>query len=197
MIFTKQPFSGQEIIGHVMYGYFDMRPGWELDLETLLMEEKKWRYKDKSDEKRKGEVSNWKKGSIAKIITDTKESQVKRIRMAGKKKEVKVYKKRKEGDENTKQRRKKGEFRVLQVCTEKQNETSVLDSKNDGRKDASIEDALKQAAIKEGLTFEQYNSLYCRMLEIMNRGEQALVEDLGPNDTIDEESLTNEEYNEV
>ena len=71
----------QEIIGYMLYGYFDARKGWELNLEEQWMEEKNWKYADMVGEKQKGEVSNWNKGSIAKIISETKETQVKRIRM--------------------------------------------------------------------------------------------------------------------
>ena len=150
----------QEIIGYMLYGYFDARKGWELNLEEQWMEEKNWKYADMVGEKQKGEVSNWNKGSIAKIISETKETQVKRIRMAGKGKEVKLFKRRATVNGAKQVRRKMGEFHVLKLNTPAVQE--------EGRSEKSVESVLKRAALDEGLSYEQYTSLFQRFHNIMN-----------------------------
>jgi len=161
-------FSGQEIIGHMLFGYFDARAGWEIALEQKWMEQKKLKYKDHTEGRSKGQVSNWKKGRIAKIIMETKETQVKRIRKAGERKKVRVCKKRKNETEKT-MRRKKGEFHVEQE-QRKCDEEDVRMEKESFKEDIGM--MLKRAAIQEGLSHEQYMSLFHRMQQMMKKDEE-------------------------
>ena len=103
---------GQEVIGYMLFGYWDIRKGWEKLLEKRWMDKMNIKYKDKAGEGRKGEVSNWLKGSIAKIIMEVKETQVRRVRKAGMRKNIKVSKIRRGRKEKKNGRRQKGEFLV-------------------------------------------------------------------------------------
>jgi len=139
--------EGQQIIGYVLFGYWDSRKGWEVDLERKWMSDKRWRYKEMGGDRKKGEVSNWKKGSIAKIIMDTKESQVKRIRKAGKVKEVKILKSRK--GEVCAGRRKHGEFQV------KINHEATREDK---KEEETTEEKMRRAALRVGLSYAQFDA---------------------------------------
>jgi len=139
--------EGQQIIGYVLFGYWDSRKGWEIDLERKWMSDKRWRYKEMGSDRKKGEVSNWKKGSIAKIIMDTKESQVKRIRKAGKVKEVKILKSRK-GEVST-GRRKHGEFQV------KIKHDTTGEHK---KEEETAEEKMRRAALRVGLSYAQFDA---------------------------------------
>ena len=98
----------QEIIAHMLYGYFDARVHWEVNLEREYMRQKNWVYIDKVND------SKDKKGCIAKVISEVKVEQTRRIQQAGKKEGIYVTIKRQgplqRKDKNRK--RQKGNFFV-------------------------------------------------------------------------------------
>ena len=98
----------QEAIAHMLYGYFDKRVHWEVNLEREYMRQKNWVYMDRVND------SKDKKGCIAKVISEVKVEQTRRIQQAGKKEGIYVTIKRQgplqRRDKNRK--RQKGNFYV-------------------------------------------------------------------------------------
>lgn len=103
----KEPVA-QEIIAHMLYGYFDERVHWEVNLEKEYMRQMNWVYMDRAND------SKDKKGCIAKVISEVKVEQTRRIQQAGQKAGVYVSIKR-QGPlqrEDKNRKRKKGNFYV-------------------------------------------------------------------------------------
>ena len=113
-------------------------------------------YKEITGEPKTGDVSNWNKGSIAKIIMETKETQVKRVRKAGQWKNVKVSKVRKATQFGTKcGRRKKGAFHVEYKEDKPEGEDEEKE-KYQVTINKKLEEKMKKAALKGGMSYEVF-----------------------------------------
>jgi len=69
--------NARQVISYVLFGYFDIRPGWDTALEKEFMRRKNWVYGDKTNE------NKVKKGCIARLICEMKVEQTRRIQYAG------------------------------------------------------------------------------------------------------------------
>jgi hypothetical protein len=180
--------EGQEIVGHMLFGYWDVRKGWEKDLEEKWMRKMNIQYKEITGEPKKGDVSNWNKGSIAKIIMETKETQVKRIRKAGQCKNVKVRKVRKASQFGQKcPRRKTGSFHVeskIDDSSKKEIENvPVFINKN-------LEEKMKRAAFKGGMSYELFNTFLTNLVtdENDNTDTKRNINEMSESDDSSEDS---------
>ena len=178
---------GQELIGYMLFGYWDVRKGWEKLLEKRWMDKMNMKYKDKAGEGRKGEVSNWLKGSIAKIIMEVKETQVKRVRKAGMRKNIKVSKIRRGSKEIKNGRRKKGEF-LVQSLKQVQNVPTVTQTDIDH----AMEEKMKKAALKCGMGYDQFA---CFLKNLVEDNSKANREDGDSDESSESTSDSDESIN--
>jgi len=108
----------QQAIGHMMYLYFDGNKRWEFVLEEIYMKENNMEYLPGNDDK----------GCIARIISNVKNEQIRRVRNLKDKSGVvlTIHKDAKDTDRKCK-RRKKGEYFV------KYEENSTITTQSPGK----------------------------------------------------------------
>ena len=150
----------REIIGYMLHGYFDLRPNWEILLEREFMKGKRWEY----HESKSGLAVNWKKGCIAKIISETKVDQAKRIKDIGRRVggTFITIKRTNPTRQEKNRKRKKGDFMVTDEKGEGR-EMSQLTNMNETQ--MNMVRSLRTAALAEGIRGRKLDQLVSKFIE--------------------------------
>jgi len=178
--------NARQVISYVLFGYFDIRPGWDTALEKEFMRRKNWVYGDKTND------NKVKKGCIARLICEMKVEQTRRIQYAGKDRGVDLTIKRKNPvgpEKNIKRRKGHVYFNENEKATTHRNKSTVSDSMSQ-----SLASMFQSAAIAvtslEGKNLNEYLSSIISMISGML---DTYKESTGPQEGSQSSGDTNEE----
>ena len=175
----------REIIGYMLHGYFDLRPNWEILLEREFMKGKRWEY----HENKTGRALNWKKGCIAKIISETKVDQAKRIKEIGRRLggTFITIKRSNPTKQEKNRKRKKGDF---MVTDEKDLERELPSMENVTDTNMSMVNSLRKVAFTQGIRGRKLDQLVSKFVQSIANEHEG--QDIATNEERieDEESYT-------